>query len=136
MNMNPVTFVRNFAKSTLWCRRLLLLSVGFITIASVIPYGSAASTVSVVSVSLDKIVHFLGFAGVLLLAFAAGEDFSFWRGVSVVAYVMVFGAAIEFVQYCIPYRTFNPVDILANVCGVLFGVLLWNLVRKRKAVSA
>jgi len=112
-----------------WCRRLLVLSLVLITIASVIPQGSAATlTVPIVSVDLDKIVHFLGFACLLLLAFAASKHLSFWQGVSVAAYVLIYGAAIEFVQYYIPYRTFNPVDIFANLCGVVFGVLIWIIV--------
>jgi len=116
----------------MWCRRLLVLSVGLITIASVIPHGSAATlTVPVISVDLDKIVHFVGFACLLLLAFAASKHLSFWRGVRVAAYVLIFGVVIEFVQYYIPYRTFNPLDILANVCGVLFGVLLATLFRAK-----
>lgn len=120
------------ARSRMWCRRLLVLSVGLITIASVIPHGSAATlTVPVISVDLDKIVHFVGFACLLLLAFAASKHLSFWRGVRVAAYVLIFGVVIEFVQYYIPYRTFNPLDILANVCGVLFGVLLATLFRAK-----
>lgn len=124
-----------------WCRWLLVLSVGLITIASVIPHGSAATlTVPVVSVDLDKIVHFLGFACLLLLAFAASKHLSFWQGVRALVYVVMFGAVIEIVQYFIPYRTFNPVDIFANLCGVVFGALLWVLFiaqrAKREARSA
>jgi len=142
MDMNPATLVGYFTKSRLWCRRLLIFSVGLITIASVIPHGSAATlTVPVVSVDLDKIVHFLGFAFLLLLAFAASKHLSFWQGVRALAYVVMFGAVIEIVQYFIPYRTFNPVDIFANLCGVVFGaLLLWVLFivqrAKREARSA
>jgi len=126
--MNPAKLVRDFTRSRLWCRRLLVLCVGLITIASVIPHGSAATlTVPGVSIDLDKIVHFVGFACLLLLAFAASKHFSFWRGVRVAAHVLIYGVAIEFVQFYVPYRTFNPVDIFANVCGVVFGVLVWYL---------
>ena len=123
MDMNPTTLVGYFTRSR--CRRLLVVSLALITIATVIPHGSDAKTIIVVSVGLDKIVHFLGFAYLLLLAFAASKHLSFWQGVRVAAYVLIFGAAIELVQYYIPYRTFNPVDIFANLCGVIFGVLLW-----------
>ena len=95
------------------------------------PYGSAASTVSVVSVGLDKVLHFMGFACVILFTFGAGKEFSFWYGMRAVTYVLIFSAHIEFVKYYIPYRTFNPVDIIANLFGILFGVLLWTLVRGR-----
>jgi len=112
----------------------MVLSVVLITIASVIPHGSAATlTVPFVSVGLDKIVHFLGFACLLLLAFAASKHLSFWRGVGALVYVVIFGAVIEFVQYYIPYRTFNPVDIFANFGGVVFGALLWVLLIAQSA---
>jgi len=114
-----------------WCRRLLVFSVCLITVASVMPFGSAALTVSFVCVELDKILHFMGFACVILFAFGAGKEFSFWYGMRAVTYLLIFSASIEFVQYYIPYRTFNPADILANLFGMLFGVLLWTLVKVR-----
>jgi VanZ family protein len=133
MNMNLVGLVRDLGRSRLWCRRLLLLSFCLISVAAVIPYGSAASTVTVVSVDLDKILHFVGFACVVLFAFGASKGLIFWHLMRAVAYVLIFGVVIEFVQYYIPYRTFNPLDILANVCGVLFGVLLATLFRAKGA---
>lgn len=119
------------AESKEWCRRLLVFSVCLITVASVIPYGSAASTVSVVSVGLDKILHFMGFACVILFSFGSSKAFSFWYGMRAVIYVLIFGVSIEFVQYFIHYRTFNPADILANLIGMLVGVLLWTLAKMR-----
>ena len=38
-----------------------------------------------------------------------------------------YGAAIECVQYYLSRRTFNPVDMIANGSGVVFGVILWFL---------
>ena len=117
-------------KMRVWCRRLLAGAVCVITVGSIIPYGSGVSTVSIVSVGLDKILHVLAFACVMVLAFGAGRELTVWYGMRSVMYVLIFGAGIECVQYYIPYRTFNPVDIMANLFGIVFGVLLWIFGRK------
>ena len=117
----------NIAKSRPWYRRLLVFSVGLIAIVSVIPHGSEGQTALFASIGLDKIAHFIGFACLSVLAFGTCKQLSFWPGVRVAAYVLIFGIAIEFIQYYIPYRTFNPVDIFANLSGVVFGVFLWVL---------
>jgi len=124
-------------KGRAWFRRLLVVSVCLITVGSILPYGSAVSTLSVVSVGLDKILHVMGFACVILFTFGAGKELSFWYGMRAAMYVLMFGAGIECVQYLIPYRTFNPLDIMANLCGIVFGVLLWIFGRKpwRSVVS-
>ena len=113
--------------SKVWCGRVLVLSYALITIAAVIPYGSATETITIVSIDFDKIIHFAGFAYITLLALGAGRGLLFWKRLSLVLSVVLFGVAIEFAQYYIPYRTFNPVDIFANLCGVLLGILLWVL---------
>ena len=97
----------------------------FIAIAAVIPYGSKAQTVVVASVGLDKILHFVGFGCMAFLALGAGRGLRFWKRAALVLLVVLFGVLIEFVQYYLTYRTFNPVDIFANVCGVIFGVVVW-----------
>ncbi len=39
----------------------------------------------------------------------------------------VFAALVEVIQYLLPYRSFNPLDVLYNVLGVLLGavVFMW-----------
>jgi len=132
MDMNTATLVGNFTRNRLWCRRLLVLSVGLISIASVIPHGVDAKTVLIASIGLDKIVHFLGFGCMAFLTLGAGSGLKFWKRAALVLLVVLFGVVIEFVQYYLPYRTFNPVDIFANVCGVVFGSLLWYVFARCK----
>ena len=43
--------------------------------------------------------------------------------------VLLFGVGIECLQYVIPYRTFNPVDIVANVVGIGAGMLVAGGIR-------
>lgn len=105
-----------------WCWRGLLVCCVLIAIVAVVPYGRDARTVMVFSLGLDKIVHFLGFAFMAVLAIGAGKGLPLWKRASLVLLVLVFGAAVEWFQYYLPYRTFNPLDIVANTFGVLSGV--------------
>ena len=113
-----------------WCRRLLVFSLALITIVSVIPHGSDAQTVVVASIGLDKIVHFVGFGFMAVFALGAGGNRRNWKGISLLFLVLGFGVVIEVVQYYLPYRTFNPVDIFANLCGVGFGGLVYKVVSR------
>lgn len=133
--MSIIALLNGLEKRRAWSRRLLILSVTIITIGSVIPQGSIPSDVRVVSVGLDKIAHFMAFTCVILFALGAGEDLGFWHKMRTAIYILLFGVVIESVQYYIPYRTFNLLDILANLCGVLFGILLWNLGTSLKGKS-
>lgn len=119
-----------------WCKRLLLLTIVAILIASVVPLGSAASTKIVFSVGLDKILHCLGFGGLVLISFGAAKKLDLRRGVLAVICALVFGVVIECVQYPIPYRTFNPIDIFANACGVILGSLLWICIHRLRGLTS
>lgn len=117
--------------SRVWCGRTLAICYGLIAVAAVVPHGSKAETVQMVSIGLDKIIHFIGFAVMVLLAIGAASGSSTVRRSVFVLLVVLFGVGIEAVQYYLPYRTFNPVDIFANVCGVGFGVIVALGVRSR-----
>jgi len=111
------------------CKYLLLLSVLTVILASIVPYGSHASKRVIFSVGLDKIFHCLAFAWIIFLAFGTMQHFDFKSILRVVGAVLIFGIIIEFLQYPIPYRTFNPLDIFANICGILSGLSLWLILR-------
>ena len=114
--------------SRTWCRRLLVVSLALITIATVIPHASDTKTVLIASIGLDKIFHFMGFGFMAVFALGAGGNRRNWKGISLLFLVLGFGVVIEVVQYYLPYRTFNPADIFANVCGAGFGGLVYKLV--------
>ncbi len=124
---NPGVSASLREKSKGWCGRVLVASYVLIAIAAVVPYGSKVQSVSVASIGLDKIVHFIGFACMAVFSLGAGRGSSYWKRAFLVAVVLLFGVFIEVVQFYIPYRTFNPVDIAANLFGMLFGILVWYL---------
>ncbi len=107
-----------------WCGWALALSFVLVAVAAVIPYGSGGQTILVASVGLDKILHFVGFGFMTLLAFGTGRGLAFWKKMSLVLLVLFLGVVIEFIQYYLPYRAFNPIDIVANSLGVGFGGLV------------
>jgi hypothetical protein len=113
-----------------WHQRLLAYSVGIITIASIIPQNIVTSTVLFHTIGLDKIIHFLAFSVVTVLALFVSLSSRLWKITIIVLVVMLFGATVEIIQSTIPYRTFNPLDILANLIGVICGIFLWLLFKR------
>ncbi len=118
-----------------WPRSLLGFFVGIVIIASVIPNIFATSTVLFYTIGLDKILHFLAFLAVMVLALLVSLSSSLWKITIIVLVVMLFGATVEIIQSTIPYRTFNPLDIVANLIGVFCGVFLWLLFKRSSLFS-
>lgn len=78
----------------------------------------------------DKIGHFVSYG---LLAWLGGQwDCKLWR-VWLLASLM--GVAVEGVQYLLPWRSFELLDMLANSTGALLGVLLLALSRRVMAAA-
>ena len=44
----------------------------------------------------------------------------------------MFSVALEIVQFYLPYRTFNPVDIAANGFGIGFFIICWMVFKGMK----
>jgi VanZ family protein len=63
----------------------------------------------------DKINHFTAF---FILAFLGDRAFE-KTFLSLGLYLMGFGLMIEAVQFLLPYRSFAPLDMVANLCGIL-----------------
>ena len=43
---------------------------------------------------------------------------------------LIFASGNEFIQFFLPYRSFNINDLFANTIGVAFGFLLWIAVKR------
>jgi len=76
---------------------------------------------------LDYVVHsltFLIFAWIWVLGKL--KDVCWFESYEVLKFGgIVFGAAvgIELLQIFVPYRTFNPMDMMANICGAILTML-------------
>jgi glycopeptide antibiotics resistance protein len=42
----------------------------------------------------------------------------------ILLFIIVHGLFMEGLQYFIPYRSFNPLDIMANLCGIMLAFLI------------
>ena len=42
----------------------------------------------------------------------------------------MFSVVLEFVQFYLPYRAFNPVDIAANAFGIAFFSFVWAVFKR------
>ena len=95
---------------------LLLVATG-----SVIPGGVVVSGFS----AADKIVH--AFSYFVLMVWFSGM-YARRRHPAIALTLIVFGIVLEFVQARLPYRLFDPLDLLANAAGILLGLGLSLLV--------
>ena len=71
--------------------------------------------------SADKIVHMLSYF--LLMIWFSGL-YSRQRHVVIALIFITFGVLLEFLQTQLPYRFFDPLDLVANTVGVALGLLL------------
>ncbi len=103
-----------------------------ITLA-VFPFSQAGlksvNTIYVVSFRLDHIIHLLVFAPFYSLVALSFPPKIFLQNIVIAVVVIFTSLAAEYVQFYLPYRTFNPADLLANLGGAILGWLFWYLVK-------
>jgi len=80
----------------------------------------------------DYIGHLAAYAILMLLYFLWRSDKSYrlpWKHILLAGLAgIVFGVLTEISQIPVPYRTFNPIDIVYNVVGILLGVGIFPLI--------
>jgi len=97
-----------------------------ITVSSVIPRANDDGMLSLKLTESGIVVHFMAyFIAAVLLYLAYGKDTLFSILISSFT-IFMFSVSLEVVQFYLPYRTFNPVDIAANGGGVVFFVICWG----------
>ena len=94
---------------------LLLVATG-----SVIP-----GVVVIEFAAADKVVHMLSYF--VLMVWFSGM-YARRRQVVIALTLILFGIVLEFVQAPLPYRLFDPLDLVANATGILLGLGLSFLV--------
>lgn len=99
-------------------RLLVLLGyAGFVGIATLVPTPDVAPTLYP---GLDKIVHLCLFAGLGGIGAWSLPD----RLIGVAVGGMMFGLATELGQMLVPTRSFELLDLAADVAGVVLGILV------------
>ena len=106
----------------------LTLWFGLILIGSVMPVSGPKT-----DLPADKVVHFVfyGMTSVLLLRHFINKATPNRAFYTSVALASMYGAAMEVVQYFLPYRSFSLGDITANTLGAFAGCLLYLKWKRR-----
>lgn len=113
-------------KKLFWYWLIILLLI------NVIPLGNDLNTVihkpSVFKFRLDYLIHFCSFLIFIPLYFIevrrGGPIFS---KKPVLKYIFIVGSSailFESIQYFLPYRTFNPMDLISNLTGAIIGTII------------
>ena len=112
----------------------------FIFILHVIPTGPSGgnglglSSTTFLFIRADYILHMLLFVPLMVLVRLYLDQqriVGVTRFNHVLLWVLggsIFAGLVEAIQYLLPYRSFNPVDMIFNVLGVLLGavVFMWQ----------
>jgi VanZ family protein len=98
---------------------------------NVIPLGNDINKIihkPVFKFRLDYLIHFCSFLIFIPLYFIevrrGGPIFS---KKPVLKYILIVGSSailFESIQYFLPYRTFNPMDLISNLTGTIIGTII------------
>jgi len=112
-------------KKLFWYWLIILLVI------NVIPLGNDIYKIinkPVFKFRLDYLIHFYSFLIFIPLYFIevkrGGPIFS---KKPVLKYLLIIGGAaviFELIQYFLPYRTFNPMDLISNLTGAIIGNII------------
>ena len=113
-------------KKLFWYWLIILLLI------NIIPLGNDLNTVihktSVFKFRLDYLIHCCSFLIFIPLYFIevkrGGPIFS---KKPVLKYILIVGNSailFESIQYFLPYRTFNPMDLISNLTGAIIGTII------------
>lgn len=81
----------------------------------------------VLQLRLDHLLHLLAFLPMYPLAVLALKPADKKQKLLLFLLALLLAVALEGVQYFIAYRSYNPMDMLANGAGVVVGALGWRL---------
>ncbi|MFN3554353.1 MAG: VanZ family protein [Bacteroidales bacterium] len=87
----------------------------------------------VVKLRLDHLLHVLAFVPLYPLLVVALKPRGGWHLLMVFILACALAVALEGVQYFVDYRSFNPMDMLANGVGVVVGAVVscWLFARSK-----
>ena len=115
--------------------QLFIIWIVAITVLTVMPYANNGK-VSLKLTESGMVLHFVGyFVASSLFYWAYRKDTLFSILFSCFS-IFMFGVVLEIVQFYLPYRTFNPIDIYANASGIFFFIICWAIfkgIRKEEA---
>lgn len=125
---------KEFAKKTLWTFLFLVYS-GLVFYFAVRPIKEGAPVIGIQG--MDKLIHACEFTLYVLLGYRA---IKYYIERKKVIYVLVlisvtYGSLTELSQLFFSYRTASSLDWLANLTGILAGLIILNLYRKGELIN-
>ena len=98
---------------------------------NVIPLGNDINKIihkPVFKFRLDYLIHFCSFLIFIPLYFIeVRRGGPFFSKKPVLKYILIVGSSailFESIQYFLPYRTFNPMDLISNLTGAIIGTII------------
>ena len=107
---------------------LVIFFVTFIMFAP--PEWLFSSEIKEESIYIDKIIHTLVF--VFLVLWFSGQV---KMTLSFFVIVSFYGCIVELVQYYLPYRSFEWLDLLFNQIGIVIGIMLGEVLLKKWSLN-
>lgn len=108
-----------------YCLAIVLLTVLPLNTNS----PNSLNDISILHFRGDYFFHALLFMPWVFLIHAMKEPIWLWLLLG-----LLFSSGCEFIQYFLPYRSFNINDLLANIIGIALGFLIW-ISFKKKAIK-
>ena len=121
---------------------LALAYIFGVILVSVLPINGKGSSINhsfVLSIRLDYLLHaaiYIPWIILVWLAFGNKIRTSVFKIASWIFFSLFFAVAMEFIQYLLPYRTYNINDLLSNLLGAIIGlvfVVILSLTLKTRA---
>ena len=107
---------------------LVIFFITFIMFAP--PAWLFSSEIKEESIYIDKIIHTLAF--VFLVLWFSGQV---KMTLSFFVIVSFYGCIVELVQYYLPYRSFEWLDLLFNQIGIVIGIMLGEVLLKKWSLN-
>lgn len=105
-------------------RLIVYVYLAGIVVLAFVPFGGVnvkLKEVDVFSLRFDYLVHFLVFLPLVPIWKLVWPHHPLWKAF---LFGLAIAASAEIVQYILPYRSFNPYDLLANMLGATAGMLI------------
>jgi len=123
-------------QNSLWLYTLIILSLNLLPIGnSGTVCSRSLNRTSILQLRLDYWVHsvmMLGFAWIWVLGKIVGVKwFDKHEAVKLSAIIGAIGLALEFVQFFLPWRNYNPIDLVFNVLGAGISVCIVFCISRR-----
>jgi VanZ family protein len=129
--------LQKFYRSLFWTGYFLILITAFINIAG--SFNDINIGKGLFKIRLDHLIHFAVYF-LICIYYLAGQR----KGLSLfnsnpltkfILLVLLLATVTEVVQLWVPGRTFNIVDWIANVCGLIVGVGIIKMAQRREDLT-